>query len=80
MSAPNFVSDLFSQQGLVLVVLFVILSSPETYRMTEPLIGRNGLMNIVIHGFVLVALAQLILPYVSTNSILNNVQAVDSRL
>jgi hypothetical protein len=64
-AAPTqtFVQDLFSQQSIALVILFVLLSSPDAYRMTEGIIGRHGTVNVAVHGLVMVALAMVVLPY-----------------
>lgn len=66
MSAPpkhTFVQDLFSQQSIALVILFVVLSSSDAYRMTEGVIGRHGTVNVAVHGLLMVALAMIVLPY-----------------
>lgn len=59
----SFIQDLFSQQSLIMIILFVVVSSPEAYRLTESVIGRHGLVNIAIHGLVLIALYQYVAPY-----------------
>jgi hypothetical protein len=66
--ANTFVQDLFSQQAIALVILFVLLSSPDAYRMTEGVIGRHGMVNVAVHGLLLVVLAQYVLPYFTGSS------------
>jgi len=58
----KFVQDIFSQEAILLVILFVALSSPEAYRMTEGVIGRHGMLNVAAHGLVLVILATFLVP------------------
>jgi len=67
-TSQTFVQDLFSQQSIALVILFVLVSSPEAYRLTEGVIGRHGTVNVAVHGLVLVALAQYVLPYFTATS------------
>ena len=58
----KFVQDIFSQEAILLVILFVALSSPEAYRMTDGIIGRHGMVNVAVHGLVLVVLMTYLAP------------------
>jgi hypothetical protein len=86
MSTGNtYIQDLFSQQAIALVILFVLVSSPEAYRMTDSIIGRHGYVNVAVHGLLMVALAQYVLPYFkATSPVIGRTgwrsQPVDSRL
>jgi hypothetical protein len=79
---PKFFTDVFSQEGILLILLFTVLSSPQAYKATEPVLGRNGMVNIVVHGIVLVILAQMLVKYIKAHPVLNpsNVNILDSRL
>jgi hypothetical protein len=72
--------DIFSQEALVLVILFVVLSSPEAYKITEPILGHHRMLAVAVHGFVMVALAQLIVPYLKAHPSLTTTPLGDSRL
>lgn len=76
----SFLMDMFSQEALVLVILFVVLSSPEAYKITEPFLGHHRMLSVAVHGFVMVALAQLIVPYLKANPSLTTTPLGDSRL
>jgi hypothetical protein len=58
----KFIQDIFSQEAILIVVLFVALSSPEAYRMTEGVLGRHGMVNVAVHGLVLVILLNYLAP------------------
>jgi hypothetical protein len=60
--AQKFVQDIFSQEAILLVILFVALSSPDAYRMTDGIIGRHGMVNVAVHGLVLVVLMTYLVP------------------
>ena len=61
-AAPKFIQDIFSQEAILIVVLFVALSSPDAYRMTEGVLGRHGMVNVAVHGLVLVILLNYLVP------------------